>query len=48
VLFDYLKNLRGTFLEIGPGSAPLLANLPDTKDIQKIVIELPHAITHCR
>lgn len=48
VMIDYLKTLRGKFLELGPGDAPLLENLKQVKVKDKFVIEFKEASSYCR
>lgn len=43
-----LRGLNGRFLELGPGNAPLLADVADENGHEKWVIELPGVIEHCR
>lgn len=43
-----LSEYEGLFVELGPGTAPLLADLPDGNRYAKWVIEFPGVIEHCR
>lgn len=42
VVIHYLRDLKGTFLEVGPGEEPLL-NSVNIENKQKIFIDLPGA-----
>jgi len=42
VVINYLRDLKGVFLEIGPGEEPLLNSL-DIENRQKIFVDLPGA-----
>ncbi|MBD3413770.1 MAG: hypothetical protein GF421_04965 [Candidatus Aminicenantes bacterium] len=48
VMLDYLRKLKGRFLELGPGKAPLLESLDHINDQDKMVIELKEATSYCR
>jgi SAM-dependent methyltransferase len=43
-----LNGFQGRFLELGPGAAPLLADIPDDEHHQKWVVEFPGVIEHSR
>lgn len=45
---EFLRPLRGMFLELGPGDAPLLDHLKDVPARNKVVIEFPGVIEHSR
>jgi SAM-dependent methyltransferase len=48
VVLDLLRPLSGRILELGPGAAPLLENLPHIVIENKWVIEFPGAMDYCR
>ncbi len=48
VLLKYLSTLRGAFVELGPGGAPLLEQLPNVADHDKIAIDFEATLGHCR
>jgi len=48
VMLRMLRPLTGRFLELGPGSAPLLDQLPHVALADKLVIEFPGVIDCCR
>jgi SAM-dependent methyltransferase len=43
-----LHGFQGRFLELGPGDAPLLTEVPDDERHEKWVVELPGVIEHSR
>jgi hypothetical protein len=47
VMVSLLRPYRGRFLELGPGTAPVLAQLPWVDAADKAVLEFPGVIEHC-
>lgn len=47
-MMQKLRACEGRFLELGPGTAPLLSRLPEDDNYEKWVIEFPGVIEHCR
>jgi SAM-dependent methyltransferase len=47
VMRDYLRPLKGKFLELGPGNTPLLKNLNHVKAKNKYVIEFKEVSSYC-
>lgn len=47
IIIDYLKCLKGVFLEIGPGCAPLLEAVQHIDNDKKIIIDLPEMVGYC-
>jgi len=48
VILSMLRPLTGRFLELGPGAAPLLDQLPHVAREDKLVVEFPGVIDFCR
>lgn len=48
ILVGYLSALRGVFVEIGPGAAPLLERVAQVPDHDKIVIDFEEALERGR
>jgi SAM-dependent methyltransferase len=48
VMRDYLRPMKGKFLELGPGKAPLLESLKQVKVRDKFVIEFKEVSSYCR
>jgi len=48
VILGMLRPLKGRFLELGPGAAPLLDQLPHVALADKLVVEFPGVIDCCR